>query len=805
MSETFKNIIYMARRFKLATALNMMGLVVAFAAFYLFMTQIIYQVTYNRGIEDYERWYRLESNFVYNEWECSDIVCLPFIEALRQMPEVESMSITSANSTYEQRFRRDDGSEVAYTLTLGNNTIVSSFGGQVLDGSIEWNDSSHEGLIIPRSIAMDYFGTVNVHDSVMTGIYGDEDYEHVVRGVYEDFPTNSEIESIIYSNLVDTDTLLLDAYLKCNVKFKEVPKDMEAYADRLKQAIINYMDEGLRKSGNEELIATDLAEIRLTEFRFTPLENSYFEHKSFTSGDSGYRTMAHLLEFACVLAIILAAINFLNFTLAESPMRIRGLNTRRVLGARRRSIRLGLIGEGVVISFIACVLALLMCSLLQLSSFIVYLTEGHIALTAHPWLVLFTLAIAAIVGVVASYYPSAFSTSFPLSTTLKGNLGLTPRGSRLRLALVGLQLGISMLMVIYIGILFSQSNYIFNSPYGYNKEGLLVANLPKNMTDYTPENDTLNQVLSAIPGVKTVAFSEEMIGQTDGHSSVWTSHSDTVFKYTVLHVSQDYLRAMDIPIVEGRGFEPGDTAAIIINQATRQEWPWLTFGSTISTSPYEEEPDSAVVIGVCDNIRFGTTRINKDKPFLIVCKEGNPYLSALTVRVAADADQEQVKQQVNDVLMKRYGILFTPATYFNDQLRDTYRKEFRYVNQMVILAIICLIITLLGVFCITLFETEYRRKEIGIRKVAGATSGEIVGMFCLRYGWLLLVSFAIAAPLALYFGHKTLQYFTEHTAISWWWILPASLLLVGAITLGTVVLMSWRTAHENPVNSIKTE
>ncbi len=131
-------------------------------------------------------------------------------------------------------------------------------------------------------------------------------------------------------------------------------------------------------------------------------------------------------------------------------------------------------------------------------------------------------------------------------------------------------------------------------------------------------------------------------------------------------------------------------------------------------------------------------------------------------------------------------------------------NEFRYINLMVIIASICLIITLGGVFCLTLFEIEYRRKEIGIRKISGAASHEIVWMLCRHYVNYILISFAIAAPLALYSGHRTLESFKLKTSIDWW-LFPLALVLIGAIVLGTVALQSLRAARENPVNSIKSE
>ena len=803
--ETLKNIIYMARRFKMATALNMLGLIVAFAAFYIFMTQILHQVTFNHGIKDYKRLYRLESNFVYNEMEFSDIVCRPFADALQRMPEVESYSLVDCVNSYPQLFKRTTtGQGVEYPLTLANNQAVSSLSHDAVNGSIEWSDSDMDGYIIPRSFALDYFGTIDVQGKEMIGIYEGEEFRPKVRGVYEDFPKNSDIPNFIYMNMGDMDTFSLNACYKCIVKFKTIPDDMDDFVNRYKQCLIDYMKEGFEKEGKAHLIAIDVQEIKLTNFRFTPVKSSYFERTSLSSGERGYKIMVYVLGLASLLAIVLAAINFLNFTLAESPMRIRGLNTRRVLGASRKSIRLGLICEGVVTAVTACLLSFIVCRMFQHLPATRHLTEGNPALTAHPWLVLIMLITAVAVGVIASAYPCICATSFPLAMTLKGNFGLTPRGHSLRKILVGLQLGISFLMVIYIGILFAQTRFIFNSPYGYDKENLLMAKLPPNYTDYTLDNDTLHQVLSKLPGVQEVAFAEEQLGQTDGHSTVWTSYNNEVFKYTIIHTSPNYLSTLGIKMIEGRGFEPGDTAAIIINRAARKQWPWIHFGSVLSTSTSEDEPDSAVVVGVFDDIRYGTTRINKDKPFLIVYKQDYPYLNSVMLRVAPDADHTTIKQQVNALLTQLYGTQYRPAAYFDEMLSYAYESELRFVNQMVMLSIICIIITLIGAFCMTIFETEYRRKEIGIRKVAGATTGEIVAMFCRRYGWLSLISFACAAPVAFIIGESTLKHFPEHTPMVWW-VFPLSLLLVSGFILGIVALQSWRTARENPANSIKTE
>ena len=811
MKEVFRNIFYMSRRFKLPSALNLIGLVIAYAAFYLLMTQVIYESTYNHGIKDYKRLYRMESDFVYNEWDFSDFVCRPFADALQRMPEVESYSLvhggSSNESFYTLKFLRTDGDTVGYAMTPANNTALSTLSPKVLDGSIEWVDNDQEGFIIPKSIALDYFGTEKVNGKEMQLIGDDTTYNYKIRGVYEDYPKESELLNRIYYNLFDDDTLNLNAGYKCIVKFKDVPtdKELKGLTQSLKQAIIEHVSDGLKKKGLESKIDTYIDEINQTNFRFVPLANSYFENSSFSSsGVRGFKSMLYILELTCLLVIIIAAINFLNFTLVESPMRISSLNTRLVLGASRSSLRRIFVGEGIVISLVACIAAIILCGLLQLLPGASKLADGNLSLISHWPLLVVMLVLAIIVGFVACHYPSNYATSYPTAIVLKGSFGLTPRGQKLRQVLTVFQLCISMLMVIYVGILLTQSRYILNSEYGYDRDQALTTELPY-AYDYCAENDTVSQLLKALPVVADVTFSDNLLGATDGHGTLWTrSEEDSTFKYTLMHCSENFPSVMGIEIVEGRGFESSDSLSIIINKAMQERYQWIKLGTVISTGITDEEPDSAVVVGVCKDIRYGTTRISNHVPFCLVYKKDYPYLGNVCVVVKPGVNHETAKDEINKVLTSRYDNQINPIQYFNDVLKGTYKNEFRYMNMMVLISIICLIITLTGLFCLTMFETEYRRKEIGIRKVMGATPREIINMLCSRYALFILISFAIAAPLAFYFGWLTLKSFNQHATIPWW-LFPLALLIVGGIMLGTVLVKSWRTAHENPSNSIKSE
>lgn len=800
MKETLKNAYYMARRFKTASTLNLFGLVVAFAACYLLLTQIIFQYTYNRGVDDYQRLYRMESNFTYREWESSEHMCRPFAEGLKALPQVETYSLVWNNNwSPDTLFFQKGKNEHKYASSCGNNTAVSALTNRVLDGKIEWTDDDQDGIIIPAYIAKQYFGTTKAADSVMLMLNDNDQVEpFIVRGVYEDFPKNCELSNCIYYNMGDEDLINLSPRYRCYVKFTEGEHDFNAIVKSFKQAVIDTLIANSLRVG-EKLDTNAIKDIKKTIIKFIPLKDCYFQFASFTQGKHGYRGMFYILALACLLIIIISTVNFLNFTLAESPMRIRGLNTRLVLGAKRHRLQVSMVAECVLTSLCACLIGLALCGLLSLIPSVRTLFENDFVLSNHWWLVMFLVLLSVVVGIIAGVYPAIFATSFPPAMALKSSFGLTPQGIRLRTALIILQLFASMFMVTYIGYLFLQNRYIFNSDYGFDKDQIVVCPL----NEHTESKDDICDILAKNPAINGVSLSSGVIGSTDAHYMIKTTDSKgELASYNFMLVDRQYLSTMGIKVIEGRDFLPTDTAAAIINEAALQKMSWKV-GDKISTSE-DESPDSAVIVGVCADIRYGTTFTGNDQAYVFVLDYGQYTLSQFILNINIDptADQDDVLQQVQKIL-NQYDIDSEPIRY-DKTLETTYQREFRFINLVGILSVICIMITLIGVFCLTMFETEYRRKEIGIRKVLGAKSSEIVTMLCGHYVPLILLSFMIAAPLAGYFGWLTLEPFSQHADMRWW-IFPIALVLVGSITLATVALKSWRTARENPSNSIKSE
>lgn len=802
MRDTLKNIIYIARHFKLATLLNVAGLVVAFATFYLLMTQVIYQATYNHGVDDYERIYRMETDFVYEDWNFSDLVCRPFAESLKHLPQVESFSlIAEIMDGYTIPFQKGD-STVRFTYTQGNNTAVSTLTAHALDGSIEWSDTDQAGLIISRKIAMDYFGKTKVAGDSMLYLTDDTTTTPLpIRGVYEDFPENSELLNCIYGHLPDDDNIYsLNGVFRCFIKFKDIPDDLDAFCQSLKQAIIQDIDSiGWEQYCAVQDIPVAKQIIKKLTIHLCPLKSSYFEHTSYTSSESGFRGMFIILLLSCLLVIILANINFWNFTLAESPLRSHGINTRRVMGASRRSLRFSIIGECVITAVVSCLIALVLCQLLAMQSATSNWIDGVLSLNEHCGLVVTMIVIAIVVGIVAGYYPATHATSFSPAMALNGKVGLTPEGQTLRTILVFLQLVIAMVVVIYNGILAMQARYIYNSPYGYDKGRVLTTTLPSVDDSIQQQFD---ERLKQLPGIKSVAYSKTTLGSTDQNDYITTPIKGSVVSYRYMHVDQNYLRTMGIKVIEGRDFNESDSTAIIVNASARKQWDCLKPGTTVSTGIGAQE-DSAVIVGVCPDIRYATMRIDNDKAFFFILDKYESC-SILNVCIDENINIKKAKADIDELLQDCYGNGTEPMSFYNKTLRKSYSKEFRYFFLLFIILMVSLLVTLAGVFCLAIFEREYRSKEIGIRKVLGATTGEIIKMLCKRYLWLILGSFAVAVPIAYFCGKITLDYFKAHTPIHWW-IYPLGLLLVGGVILTTVVIQNWRTARKNPTESIRNE
>lgn len=785
MKTLIRNFSHTFRRFFTASILNLIGLSIAFASFFVIMTQVDYDYNFNKGYKDYEKIFRIEIKpNAESDWQLW--MPRPLCELVQNCsPHIESICIINAFQSkvdYEV-----NGNIFNETTCYGFGNFLETFQPEMISGSTDALNQP-KTVLISESTAKRFFGTT---DAVGQSIFKDKqsnNNEWTIGGVYKDFPENSQIGNWIMApnNPDENQNRWNNWKYICYLRLNN-PTAASKTEKLIQETLEKYSSKFVSDNNNE--YSTKLHLSPLTDVHFSTIAN-----KSASS-----RTTVYLLICISFLIVIIATINFMNFSLAETPMRIKSINTQKVLGATTRSLRFSLIAESVLISTIAFMLSLIEVLLLK-DSGLKDLVSAGLQPLEHPILLTITFCLSLLMGFLAGIYPSYYVTSFAPALALKGSFGLSPKGRTLRTALVCIQFFVAYMLIIGVGIMYLQSRYIRTSDYGYDKDVIITGNMT---TETQTQNDAVVNDLSRIPGVKGVAFSMFILSSTDNYMNWAMDDNNTVVRFDVMPVDYRFLDVMGIHITEGRNFKPGDGDVYIFNEATRKKYPWLKVDQTA--------PDDHLIVGFCENIKYSSFR-NDDNTqpmaFFIYGKNferiGHQWQQTINIRVSAGVDKIAIIRSLQKTMEK-----FTPGHDFNFRFMDevldaNYRNELRFTKQILLFSLIAIAISLTGVFGLTMFESEYRKKEIGIRKIMGSSTTQILYMFNRRYILILTGCFILAAPFGWWIGQHWLQGFAEKTPISPW-IFILSFLLVTLITIITITVQSWKNANENPVNSIKTE
>ena len=787
----------MFRRYRVATLLNLLGLGVAVATFYLFMTQVIYNCTYNHNIHDYKHMYRLEIYGNFGDvWGAN--VCRPFVTLLKEIPQVKDVTYISPY-TNKTDVKVGNRTIAVPVITMGMPGI-EFFTGKLLSGSSK-TCADGANVIINRSTAEKMFGTVNAAGKTFEDDNGNGTKTTVtVVGVSEDMPDNCTLPNGVY--ICENESVMNDwSEWSFNVYML---LDKGANQKKVERAIkLAFM----KTNGISEKDEKKFDKEAKMKFRITPVDDIYFS--GIGQQDKGNRSLVDVLTVASVFVLFIALLNLLNFSLSEVPMRMRGINTRRVMGASVGGLRLKMIMESVLFAFVGLVIGVLLVVAFQRSEACMKLVSGDIGFSAHWLLVAVMAASALVVGALAAVVPAFYSTSFAPALVLKGSFGLSPRGRQLRLAIMAVQFCVAFVLAIYIGVMSSQSNYIFNCDYGFNKNEVFYAWLSN---EAKAKRETIRTELKKLPFVESVGFAQSAIGTSDQYMGWGRGDAEHQMSLQVLPCDYEYPHTMGLKILEGRNFNEADmkTGAYVLNKAAMQQYKWLAVGDSIGRQNEWGPTSNYLIVGVCNNFKLKSMRNDNSRvavAFIIFgpdMEQWGDRCNQVFVRVAKGQDKVEAKRRITDVLNRLDASQKYEMNFLDNDLQQTYVEEFRFISQVKFFAIICIIITVIGVFSLTMFETEYRRKEIGIRKVMGSSVGSIVRLFAMRYTVPLVVSFVVAAPVGWWLSIQWLQSFAEHTPLHWW-LFPLSFVGVSAVVIATVVAQSWRVATQNPVESIKTE
>lgn len=784
MNTLFRNFSHTFRRFFTASILNLLGLSIAFAACFVILTQVDYDYNYNKAYPAHDRIYRVEVN-PGGEYGWQIWLARPFCELIgTASPHIQAFSITSL-SNYPSDFEVNEHiySELEFT---GFGDYLEVFQPTMVCGTTASLNEPGQ-VLISASMARRFFGTTDAIGKPLYTGHKSHNYPSVIGGVYQDMPENSQLGNCVFSSF--RSDLNKDSWTNWNYTMY-IRLDNPASLADVQQSVIESCKQKIprdRISGTEDWE---------NFIHFTPLDEVHYS----TIGNKAATSKAALYLLLCVSVLILltAAVNYMNFSLAETPMRLRSINTQKVLGASTVSLRVYLLLESVLVCVCGFLLSLLWLYLLK-DTPLSTLVASDLSLTAHPILLAALGGIAVCMGLLAGAYPSYYVTSFQPALALKGSFGLSPKGKMLRTFLVCFQFFVSFMLIISVGIMYLQSHYIQNSDYGYDKSVVLVGEIPDELLD---RREAIVSELSGISGIEGISISQFVLNSSDDYMSWGRGSGDRSINMVCFPVDYRYLSVMGIKITEGRDFKPGDGDVYIFNEAARKKYPWMRVDEPAI-------PEDYPIVGFCENIRFSSFRNNdavEPMAFFIYGKDHVNWdaNSVLNIRVAPGVDKVDMLHRLAKATEK-----IAPGRDFNfrfmDQVIDqNYHRELRFTHQILLFSLIAIVLSIIGVFGLTLFESEYRRKEIGIRKILGSSTGKILYMFTKRYLVMLVICFLLAAPFGWWIGHDWLESFSDKTPIRAW-IFVISFLLVSLITILTVTFECWKNANENPVRSIKTE
>jgi len=785
--------------------LNVLGLAVAFAAFYIILVQVDYDLNFNKGIKDSERIFVLSVDAQGEAKYNSLYYCRPIAEIILQSSSnIEFGGIINLTQTSEEKFwiDRDNKRDI---ITLNHTDISGSalkaIGFEAVEGSLD-DVINRRTLAISESAAKKFDLGVNMSIGQGTDI-------RTIVAVFKDMPDNSHFKNLdLLSNIADKS---IDNFSEWGftyfVKLHD-PSLVDQMEDELAEISREYYKEkffGNMPSPEEmgmtqEEFDKEVNEmLNMAEDEFIPIENLYYNNAQMERGDI---TTTIILLLVGILIISIAFINYINFFFAQIPERIRTVNTKKVLGCTRRELIIGTVTESITLILWALALAFALVILFNTSQ-LSHLISADSGLGANIEVAVLTVVIAIVISIVSSLYTAIYISSFEPALALKGSFSGSKTGQKLRYILVGLQFITSIVLIISSCFINLQRDHMLNSDMGFNKEQLLYVGT----TNYIGHNaEAVEERLKTDPHIEDVTWAagELVAEERMGWGRQWNGQN---ISFECYPVGYDFLEFMGIEIIEGRTFRPEDNhsenGAFIFNDAARKK-----YGFTLDDKIGGHIGNDTDIVGFCEDFNFQSLKYEV-RPFALYIFGKNPwwYPTTAFIRVAPNADYQAVMKHIANVLSEwEYNISSEEwnIRFFDDNLNATYKKEAALSQLISLFTLTAIIISLMGVFGLVMFETQYRRREIALRRVNGATVGEILAMFCSRFVKIVLVCFAVAAPIGWTIVERYLATFA-HRCPMHWWVFVLALVAVLTVTIGVVVVRSWKASTADPANALKTE
>ena len=782
----------------MSSILNILGLTAAFAALYIILVQVHHDLTYSKALTDSDRIYVLmmPNGSVY--------VNRPMAEAaIDAAPSVEVGGCGELFGTQVSARLGEGLSPIELKTTNFSRQGLDVFGFELVAGSWDnWIDPDKD-VALSESAAKRM--GLQVGDHFQYGYWKWRDASLVA--IYKDMPVNSDLSSFdMVQNLGKEG---LDNWQQWGFNYfvklakGTDPKEFEEIANKV--AVDIWMTECEIKdvsAMNEEEKAQFEELKKGMAPRLMRLTDNYFADNVGHPGKSGNRTTTITLLVIAIFVMLIAFINYINFFFAMVPLRLKSINTRKILGSSRFQLVMSSVGESVLMVVIALGLAVAVVTLFKQST-LASMIDASLDFSQNWGVVALTIGLALLISVVASIYPALFATSFNPAFALKGTFGATQKGKAFRVGLIGLQFTVSIVLIICAIFVHEQRSFMMNHEMGFNQECLLQSQVSMNLAT---NREAVESQLRADAAIKDIAWGDGPF-VNDYRMSWGRKVRGEDAGWDVYPVSWNFLRFMGIDIVEGRDFTPTDeqsTGTYIFNETARD-----MYKITLEDQIGGHDGQIAEIAGFCKDFNFASLR-QEIKPFAFYVYGKDPWhiCMRLYIRTEAGVDvpalMERIRKTLNDLDPDLGDGMSYEVWPFSESIENQYKKEQNLSQLVILFTLLAIVISLMGVFGLVMFETEHRRKEIGIRRVHGATVEQILAMFNSRFVKIVLVCFVIAVPVSIVIMRRYLEGFAYQVPLHVW-VFAISLLAVLAVTIAVVTLRSLRAATVNPVKSLRSE
>ncbi len=798
------------RKNKVFSLINIVGLSLGLACFILISLYVQDELSYDRYNENADRIFRINSDIKFGGAEmklptCSD----PMGATLKKdYPQVEEY-VRFYNSRGSKLIKKGNEFIDEQRVVHADSTVFNVFTLPAVSGNTKTALNEPNTVVISASTALKYFSTTDaVGKMIETNDTKNALYK--VTAVIKDIPSASHFNFDFIFSMANVE-YDFGSFLNHNFQTYILLKkgtDYKVFEKNFKQVVEKYLFPQVR----ERMQISSMNDLEKSgtkiEYRLMPLTDIHLKSDRFPElGVNGNMQYVYIFSAVALFILLIACINFMNLSTARSISRAKEVGIRKVLGTEKKSLIAQFLTESTLLSFMALIIAVLI-AWLAMPYFNTVSTkslniQNLFTLKTLPLLLLLPL----FVGLLAGSYPAFFLSSFQPIKVLKGKLNTGFKKNNLRSGLVVFQFFISIVLIVAVSIVYKQLNYVQTKKLGFNKDQLLVINntgaLDKNV-------DVFKNEVTKMAGVSAATFSGYLPVSNSSRSDNTYSKEPVMDSKNSLNmqtwnIDYDYIKTLGMEIIKGRNFSKefgADSSAIIINETTEKILGYADpLGKKIFTLD-EHDPSKTIsytIVAVVKNFNFESLRKNIGP----LCMRLGYNKWATSFKVSTGDVQTLVKKIESKWIAMAPGMPFS-YQFLDDAFDNMYRSEQRVGKIALLFAILTILIACLGLFGLATYMAEQRIKEIGVRKVLGATVGNITTMLSKDFIKLVLIATVIAFPVAWWAMNRWLQEFAFRVNISWWVFVLAGFLAV-LIAVLTVSSQAIKAAIANPVKSLKAE